>query len=727
MYATETALMQVLESEISEAMESVALEWGALIDPTEFLRDDPSFGYAIGPQDLRGDRKDGANFPVFRTEAELGIIRAIGRALGESTEHGLAVLETLASYTVGTGFQWNVSPVPAKKKDPDALAVAATAKAALENLFDTQSWTCDREEEFQRRAARDGEMFIAIMDDPADKNRVVLRFVEPSQVTEPGPSVQNAICTMYGVEAGCWSFGIHTRTGDVEAVLGYFVQWTDNANDWTYLHESRVVHWKRNVDSNVKRGVSDFYPCRQGQQKGRTLQSALTHGAATQAKIAWIQSYAENVTPADVSANISNQTTRQQSIPTAQRGAILRNVAGMKEGTVVHTQRTTYEPGPMGHAEKATGFIEVLAANLRTLGIRWMIPEFMISGDGSNANLASTLSQASPFGRARERDQFKLGAQQTKLIRKILALWCRRGMFQQWGIACLSDLLAVVGLTYTAPDVQVQDKAEQLDAAERKLAIGIPRSIVMQELGYTPEDLADQSAGTTTGAAADGSVVPASGLDGAAPVANTALNGAQVTSMIDIVGQVTTGAMPAASAKALTAAAFPAIPATVIAAILDPLVSFVPRSTPDGKPVEGGAAAVAGAPAMSAMSRLQQSRNFSSVFALLKQVAAGKATAEQAAILMKQLALPQEDIDALLADAADGQVEAPPIPGQATESAAVDLMRESARLVVESVHCERLPRDSAIAQLVHLHGIPQGVAETLIGTAGNRNPADLVE
>ena len=63
-------------------------------------------------------------------------------------------------------------------------------------------------------------------------------------------------------------------------------------------------------------------------------------------------------------------------------------------------------------------------------------------------------------------------------------------------------------------------------------------------------------------------------------VAETALNGAQVTSLVDIAAQVATGALPLATAKAIADAAFPAIAPETLNAIFAPLQSFKPAPEP---------------------------------------------------------------------------------------------------------------------------------------------------
>jgi HK97 family phage portal protein len=65
------------------------------------------------------------------------------------------------------------------------------------------------------------------------------------------------------------------------------------------------------------------------------------------------------------------------------------------------------------------------------------------------------------------------------------------------------------------------------------------------------------------------------------PVQSTALNGGQVVSLMQIADAVGSKSMPAATAKALIAVAFPLLTPAQIAAIIDPLDGFAPDAAPD--------------------------------------------------------------------------------------------------------------------------------------------------
>ncbi len=52
------------------------------------------------------DRDEGRNFPIFRTEQELAVIRGAARLLTSSNPIAVGVLASLTNYVIGNGFQY---------------------------------------------------------------------------------------------------------------------------------------------------------------------------------------------------------------------------------------------------------------------------------------------------------------------------------------------------------------------------------------------------------------------------------------------------------------------------------------------------------------------------------------------------------------------------------------------------------------------------------------------
>jgi lambda family phage portal protein len=177
---------------------------------------------------------------------------------------------------------------------------------------------------------------------------------------------------------------------------------------------------------------------------------------------------------------------------------------------------------------------------------------------------------------------------------------------------------------------------------------------LLKQLGLvSPTAISASDATTTAPAQADAAV----GSDGqTASVQDEALNGAQVTSLVDVITQVATGAMPKDTAKAVLASAFPGFDPARIASIVDPIV---PGSvTADGKAQPN--AANNGSGEMMGLSRLQWQRNRKAIMDVLKDFISGAVSETQAKVLLGGLGLSIDNVTALLADAADGTVDSVP-------------------------------------------------------------------
>lgn len=77
----------------------------------------------------------------------------------------------------------------------------------------------------------------------------------------------------------------------------------------------------------------------------------------------------------------------------------------------------------------------------------------------------------------------------------------------------------------------------------------------------------------------------------------TALNGAQVTAIVDIVNQAAEGKIPTAAVMPILQAAFPMVEQSILQAIVDSLTGFTPKAEGGDKPDEGGGATDEGDPA----------------------------------------------------------------------------------------------------------------------------------
>lgn len=127
----------------------------------------------------------------------------------------------------------------------------------------------------------------------------------------------------------------------------------------------------------------------------------------------------------------------------------------------------------------------------------------------------------------------------------------------------------------------------QAPAVSPLVAAGVIDVVKILEIADMPagESAAErlrQIAGAPAPLAAGGAgVLPSAG--GAVPVVEdvqaTALNGAQIESMVTVVQQVAAGTLPYGSAQPLLEAAFPMLPPTVISRIITPVLGFTPAAS----------------------------------------------------------------------------------------------------------------------------------------------------
>lgn len=413
---------------------------------------------ALGPAPWASleDRRDGACRPLYATELDLARLRGAARHLATLTPVAGGALDALANYTFGPGFTFGVAAESASVPLRDA------ARALLEEFVDDNDLAGFLDRELHHRSREDGEAFVQLV--AAPPGRVTLRFLEPDQVTEPANPRPLEDWLGIGAEfTSSWSFGVHTRADTPGRALGYHVVYDSQGRDWDYLPAAHVEHIRRNVPRNAKRGVSDFLPIQADLLQEAKLRRNTVEGAALQAAIAWILQ-----TPAGPRESAVDQyryaksgeadSTRVTQIRQYGPGTILEPTAGLE-----------YKPGPMG-AERNSQFLLVAQYVLRAIGLRWNMPEYLISGDAGNANYASTLAAESPFVKAREADQQFYKRHFQSLCWKMLRLAWEAGRFDRFAIPwerLVALLVVQIGTPAVAsrdPLVLAQTQALQLQA-----------------------------------------------------------------------------------------------------------------------------------------------------------------------------------------------------------------------------------------------------------------------
>ncbi len=397
------------------------------------------------------DRRHGDNWPIWRTEYEHAQIRAVARLLADIDEVAISALDNLVNYSIGNGLAYSVNP---KQKDAttDDKRLAAIVTDAMERFLDANKIEREFDREEFRRLHRDGETALGLF---AGKGGIPdVRLIDPSFIAEPDNP--QAIERYVGERENLnWKYGIAT-TGDTTKIRHAYVSWYGDDLDYDVIPESQLVCSKRNVDMEVKRGLSDLFAVWRNLQNAGKLLNNTIQGAAIQAAIAYIRKH-------------SAKTRNDQIQDFVAGGASARTVTKMGGGS-----KTVYEKrnrpgmildtpndgditaGPMGQMRQPV-YIEVVQAALRLVGVRFQMPEYMISGDASNGNFASTLVAEAPFTKSSESRQAYTESKRIELVSKAIAMMCRAGVIP----VPFREVKRRLKVVVEGPAVAVRDQLEQ--------------------------------------------------------------------------------------------------------------------------------------------------------------------------------------------------------------------------------------------------------------------------
>lgn len=426
--------------------------WGTYVDPADRYRDSSRWLIPIGDPSARSD---GKFLPFFKSEQELDEMRGSARFISETFAVAQGVKNAIVGFVVGDGY-----PFLATTKDdaPDGLI------AAVQDIIDEFVDRVDLEERLQEwvwRASRDGEYFLRYFAD-YEAGTVWVREIEPEYVRNPaGGTFDNG-----------WSFGIQHKQfrdsngqiiDDVQWPLAYNVQY-DPGSPGVAVEAEKIQHVKNNVDRNIKRGISDFYCTFESMEGVRRLLRNMREGAAVQAAIAGIWEY-ESASSSTVTSHLAATRDKTQNSP---------------YGRTVNQQKV--EPGTFLHAPKGKRLAQIptMTGNMpqhvavgqaimrASIGARWSMPEYMISGDASNANYSSTLVAGSPFVRyARQKQKF-FKRRFLEVIWRVLDVAADARKFSRWGVFKAGDLRRIIEVQCEPPPPEIRDEAQiaQIDSID---------------------------------------------------------------------------------------------------------------------------------------------------------------------------------------------------------------------------------------------------------------------
>ena len=531
---------------------------------------------------IRDNYLSGEQLPVYLTWWQLKSIRDRARYVYAVNEFAHGIVGCFQNFVVGaTGFKWRVANIDLRTPVPEEMLKRCQNTL---DIFREYNNMVEVENEIVYRLHVDGEVFIRKF--PQANGMLVIRFIEPELVRG------------YATDIGSPkdSFGIIAEEDDINSVLGYqVIQKPWETKEPTFVEANQIIHIKFGTNANAKRGLTSFYPVFQNLNNCEDILASTVTMAKARAKIAMIRKVS-NVAP-DSMSNLVDSTvdaTINDNNPMTGNNMKLERFG---YGSIITTPENISYEFP-GMNVDAAGLIEVLQANLRSLATRFGISETLVSGDASNNNYSSALIAEAPARRTFERWQGIVGRSLAECRfepNKSLA-WTQLHLAAEHGIIP-QEILKNLKVTSEACSLQSRDHQKEAEMNRMYLDMGV-KSIqtIRSEVGLDNDTEASNinthanikpsnpSAKAEKPNAAPNETPNAKTSEnkpeGEATdnVQDTALNGAQITSLVNVVTQCVQGLLPISAGIAIAKSSFPLIPQDVLDSIFKDIEV---KKTPD--------------------------------------------------------------------------------------------------------------------------------------------------
>lgn len=425
------------------------------VSPYEPYFDDKSFWLPLnGPGEsvpISLDRQGkGELLPLYLSWYGLKVIRDDSRRICAFNPFAQNIVSTRSNYSIGVGLVYTAEEIPNGGAQPgDAAAV----QAVLDEFCDDNDWP-EREQEASDRCDRDGEAFLRFF--PQFDGRVLVRDIEPEQVRSPlGDTADPA-----------QSFGVETDPEDVESIYAYHVRPDPRYPTTERIEADEILHLKANSHRNAKRGMPLLFPVRRNLERVDKLLRNMSHVAQIQAAIAAIRTHTNQ--PATAVQDFANAAASYT--PTNPYTGRSENVTQYAPGSILDIPGTQKMEFP-ATSINAASFVGVIQAELRAIGARCTMPEYMVSGDASNANYSSTMVAESPVVRSFERRQswfkskFGLGGPRARgVMGRVIRAAIEAGRLPDRVLRCVKVNVEAPSLTTRDPLQEAQVRQIEIQA-----------------------------------------------------------------------------------------------------------------------------------------------------------------------------------------------------------------------------------------------------------------------
>jgi capsid protein len=397
----------------------------------------------------------GATAFAYINEIELRQIRARSRVFGQTNPYAIGAARNRVAYTVGSGHTYKVLPRDPDRADAELLD---DCRRVLDDFRKRNKWS-RRQKETVRRLDRDGERFLRLFVDE-EAGELNVRFVEPLEVQNP-PNRSAADGVYFGIEFKRTGSGGPLPVYDIETPVNYFLVNIGALGEVTSLRErvsaAEMQHLKANVDLTWPRGLPTWYALQSHLLDAVSTLKATRETVEFRARIGMIRQHV-NGTKESVQSVLNKGLGGGDACGRERAG---ERVDGGHGGplSITSSDATRYQfPTATVPVDKN---IAAIQAELRACAAALAMPEYMLSGDASNANFSSTMVAEGPAVKTFEEMQADLIEADVEIMERQLAIAAKAGLIRG---ASEEDILEKAKVEAEPPIIKSENRLQEAQA-----------------------------------------------------------------------------------------------------------------------------------------------------------------------------------------------------------------------------------------------------------------------
>ena len=405
---------------------------------------------------------------AYINETEFRWIRARSRAFLAVNPYAAGAVRNRVAYTVGNGHTYDVvsrqgTPVNrsdrSDQSDQTAAQRLADCRAVLDEFCRINRWP-QRQKETVRRLDRDGERFLRFFPD-VEQGVLRVRFIEPLEIQNP-PGASAAEGWFFGIR-----FARHAGGLDMETPLEYAIVDINPQGSVTDVREkvpaADVQRLTANVDLSSPRGLPVFY----------ALQNHLTDAVRTLKATGRIVEFRARIAMIRRHVNATRDTLQQAIETTGGRDGEnrprVRTARMYPYAAIIDTSDATDYQFP-SEAAPVDKNVAAIQAELRAAAAALGMPEYMLSGDASNANYSSTMVAEGPAVKTFEEMQAALIEADVEVMERALVVAAAAGRIAG---ASADDVLDLVSVQAEPPLIKSENRLQEVQADQILLSCGV--------------------------------------------------------------------------------------------------------------------------------------------------------------------------------------------------------------------------------------------------------------